>query len=50
MAKNALGKGLGALLGENPAAQEEVAVSTTIEAKIESSTMKKQRNIFQMKE
>ena len=28
MAKNALGKGLGALLGENPAAQEEVAVST----------------------
>ena len=27
MAKNALGKGLGALLGENPAAQEEVAVS-----------------------
>ena len=28
MAKNALGKGLGALLGENPAAREEVAVST----------------------
>ena len=28
MAKNALGKGLGALLGENPAAQEEIAVST----------------------
>ena len=28
MAKNALGKGLGALLGENPAAQEEVTVST----------------------
>ena len=30
MAKNALGKGLGALLGENPAAQEEVAVSTGV--------------------
>lgn len=28
MARNALGKGLGALLGENPAASEEVAVST----------------------
>ena len=33
-----------------PSRLEEVAVSTTIEAKIESSTMKKQRNIFQMKE
>lgn len=28
MAKNALGKGLGALLGDNPAAKEEVAVAT----------------------
>lgn len=28
MARNALGKGLGALLGDNPAASEEVAVST----------------------
>lgn len=28
MAKNALGKGLGALLGDNPAAKEEVAVTT----------------------
>ena len=28
MARNALGKGLGALLGENPAASEEVALST----------------------
>ena len=28
MAKNALGKGLGALLHENPAASEEVTIST----------------------
>ena len=39
MAKNALGKGLGALLGENPAAQEEVAVSTG--GALHSATLKK---------
>ncbi len=37
MAKNALGKGLGALLGENPAAQEEVAVSTGASASASAS-------------
>ena len=42
MAKNALGKGLGALLGENPAAQEEVAVSTgTTNAGLHATTLKK---------
>ena len=39
MAKNALGKGLGALLGENPAAQAEVAVSTG--SGIHNTTLKK---------
>ena len=39
MAKNALGKGLGALLGENPAAQEEVAVSTS--GGLHTATVKK---------
>ena len=39
MAKNALGKGLGALLNENPAAQEEVAVSTG--SGLHSTTIKK---------
>ena len=41
MAKNALGKGLGALLGENPAAQEEVAVSTGATSGLHSTTLKK---------
>ncbi len=45
MAKNALGKGLGALLGENPAAQEEVAVSTgtsaSTSAGLHATTLKK---------
>ena len=41
MAKNALGKGLGALLGENPAAQEEVAVSTGATAGLHATTLKR---------
>ena len=43
MAKNALGKGLGALLGENPAAQEEVAVSTgaAVAGGLHSTTLKR---------
>ena len=45
MAKNALGKGLGALLSENPAAKEEIAVSTgaapTSAGGLHTTTLKK---------
>ncbi len=40
MAKNALGKGLGALLGDNPAAKEEVSIATGNSSSIHSNITK----------
>ena len=39
MARNALGKGLGALLGDNPAASEEVAISTGAASSVKQSNL-----------
>lgn len=39
MARNALGKGLGALLGDNPAASEEVAISTGVASSVKQSNL-----------